>query len=99
PSGFVEARIGASPHGQGLRTTLAQIVADELGVAPEMIKVTHGDTDRTPYGFGTFASRSLVIAGGATLMAARKVGAKLRVMAGPLLQGAGPQIPAEAGGP
>ena len=66
PSGFVEARIGASPHGQGLRTTLSQIVADELGIAPDRIKVVHGDTDRTPYGWGTFASRSLVIAGGAT---------------------------------
>ena len=61
PSGFVEARIGASPHGQGLRTTLAQIIADELGIAPRAIKVIHGDTDRTPYGWGTFASRSLVI--------------------------------------
>src|SRR5262249_53093076 len=66
PSGFVEARIGASPHGQGLRTTLSQIIADELGTSPERIKIVHGDTDRTPYGWGTFASRSLVIAGGAT---------------------------------
>jgi carbon-monoxide dehydrogenase large subunit len=97
PSGFVEARIGASPHGQGLRTTLAQIVADELGVAPDVIKITHGDTDRTPYGFGTFASRSLVIAGGATLMAARKVGAKLRVMAGHLLEAAADDIVLEGG--
>src|SRR5260370_20309611 len=64
PSGFVEARIGASPHGQGLRTTLSQIIADELGTSPERIKIVHGDTDRTPYGWGTFASRSLVIAGG-----------------------------------
>jgi len=97
PSGFVEARIGASPHGQGLRTTLAQIVADELGVAPERIKVTHGDTDRTPYGFGTFASRSLVIAGGATLLAARKVGARLRMMAGHLLEAAANDIVLERG--
>jgi carbon-monoxide dehydrogenase large subunit len=92
PSGFVEARIGASPHGQGLRTTLAQIVADELGVTPERIKITHGDTDRTPYGFGTFASRSLVIAGGATLLAARKISAKLRIMAGHLLEAAADDI-------
>ena len=77
PSGFVEARIGSSPHGQGLRTTLAQIIADEIGVTPDMIKVVHGDTDRAPYGWGTFASRSLVISGGATLIAARKVRAKL----------------------
>jgi aerobic carbon-monoxide dehydrogenase large subunit len=97
PSGFVEARIGASPHGQGLRTTLAQIAADELGIAPGMIRITHGDTDRTPYGFGTFASRSLVIAGGATLMAARKVGAKLRVMAGHLLEAAAHDIVLERG--
>src|SRR5204862_4930393 len=53
PSGFVEARIGASPHGQGLRTTLAQIIADELGIEPDRVAVVHGDTDRTPYGFGT----------------------------------------------
>ena len=86
PSGFVEARIGASPHGQGLRTTLAQIIADEVGVAPERIRVVHGDTDRTPYGFGTFASRSLVIAGGATLLAARKVKTKLLKIASHLLE-------------
>jgi carbon-monoxide dehydrogenase large subunit len=86
PSGFIEARIGASPHGQGLRTTLAQIIADELGTSPDRIKIVHGDTDRTPYGWGTFASRSLVIAGGAALMAARKVRAKLTRMAGLLLE-------------
>jgi carbon-monoxide dehydrogenase large subunit len=88
PSGFVEARIGASPHGQGLATTLSQIVADELGLTPDRIRITHGDTDRTPYGFGTFASRSLVIAGGATLMAARKVGSRVRAIAGHLLEAA-----------
>jgi aerobic carbon-monoxide dehydrogenase large subunit len=86
PSGFVEARIGCSPHGQGLRTTLAQIIADELGITPEMIKVVHGDTDRTPYGWGTFGSRSLVISGGATLIAARKVRAKLLKIASHLLE-------------
>jgi aerobic carbon-monoxide dehydrogenase large subunit len=92
PSGFVEARIGSSPHGQGLRTTLAQIVADELGIAPERIKVVHGDTDRAPYGWGTFASRSLVIAGGATLIAARKLRAKLLMMASQLLEAAADDV-------
>src|SRR3954454_11789128 len=62
PSGFVEARIGASPHGQGLKTALAQLLADEIGVAPDNIRVVSGDTDRTPYGWGTFASRAAVIA-------------------------------------
>ena len=88
PSGFVEARIGSSPHGQGLRTTLAQIIADEIGVTPDVIKVVHGDTDRAPYGWGTFASRSLVISGGATLIAAQKVRAKLIKIASHMLEAA-----------
>jgi len=88
PSGFVEARIGSSPHGQGLRTTLAQIIADEIGVTPEIIKIVHGDTDTSPYGWGTFASRSLVISGGATLMAAQKVRAKLIKIASRMLEAA-----------
>src|SRR5215831_10555867 len=96
PSGFIEARIGASPHGQGLRTTLSQIVADEIGTSPDRIKVVHGDTDRTPYGWGTFASRSLVIAGGASLLAARKVRAKLTTMAGILLEASADDIVLEA---
>jgi aerobic carbon-monoxide dehydrogenase large subunit len=86
PSGFIEARIGASPHGQGLRTALAQIIADELGVEPQAVRIIHGDTDRTPYGWGSFASRSLVISGGATLIAAQKVRAKLIRIAGHMLE-------------
>src|SRR6185312_17053702 len=97
PSGFVEARIGASPHGQGLHTTLAQIIADELGVTPDVIKVVHGDTDRSPYGWGTFASRSLVISGGATLIAARKVRAKLLKLASHVLEAAEDDIVIEDG--
>src|SRR5262245_39805298 len=96
PSGFIEARICASPHGQGLRTTLSQIIADELGSTPDRIKVVHGDTDRTPYGWGTFASRALVIAGGASLLAAQKVRAKLTTMAGHLLEASPKDIVLEA---
>jgi carbon-monoxide dehydrogenase large subunit len=97
PSGYIELRIGASPHGQGLRTTLAQLVADELGLSPDRIKVVHGDTDRTPYGWGTFASRSLVIAGGASVLAARKVRAKLKKIASRLLEAAADDIVLEDG--
>ena len=86
PSGAVEARIGSSPHGQGLATTLAQIVADTIGVLPAQVRVVHGDTDRTPYGWGTFASRSLVISGGAATLAARKMREKLLTIAGDLLE-------------
>jgi carbon-monoxide dehydrogenase large subunit len=97
PSGYVEARIGSSPHGQGLRTSLAQIIADEIGVTPDVIKVTHGDTDRSPYGWGTFGSRSLVISGGATLIAARKVRAKLLTIASHMLEAAPGDIVLENG--
>jgi carbon-monoxide dehydrogenase large subunit len=97
PSGFVELRIGSSPHGQGLRTTLAQIVADELGLEPSRIKVVHGDTDRTPYGWGTFASRSLVICGGATLIAAQNMRAKLLKIASHILEAEAGDIVLEDG--
>jgi carbon-monoxide dehydrogenase large subunit len=88
PSGQVEARIGASPHGQGLATTLAQLIADAIGVLPANVRVVHGDTDRTPYGWGTFASRSLVIAGGAATLAAQKLREKLLTIASDLLEAA-----------
>ncbi|MGI9417727.1 MAG: xanthine dehydrogenase family protein molybdopterin-binding subunit [Geminicoccaceae bacterium] len=97
PSGDVEIRTGASPHGQGLNTTLAQIVADELGIEPERIRVIHGDTDRTPYGWGTFASRSLVIAGGAAKLAAQALGERLKLAAARLLQSVAADIRLEGG--
>jgi carbon-monoxide dehydrogenase large subunit len=86
PSGSVEVKIGASPHGQGLKTSLAQLIADELGIEPRAVKVTSGDTDATPYGWGTFASRSMVIAGGACKLAAGKVATKLKWIAATLLE-------------
>jgi carbon-monoxide dehydrogenase large subunit len=97
PSGLVEARIGASPHGQGLATTLAQLIADEVGVAPGDVRVVHGDTDRTPYGWGTFASRSLVISGGASTLAARKIREKLLTVASHVLEAAPEDIVLENG--
>jgi carbon-monoxide dehydrogenase large subunit len=97
PSGFVEARIGASPHGQGLATTLAQLIADELGLEPARIRIVHGDTDRTPYGWGTFASRSLVIAGGACKLAAERLSSRLAALAGHLLEAEASDIVLEGG--
>ena len=99
PSGRVEARIGASPHGQGLRTTLAQLIADEVGITPHEVRIVHGDTDRTPYGWGTFASRSLVISGGATLLAAQKIRHKLLTIASHVLEAAPGDIVLEDGKP
>ncbi|KWX68228.1 xanthine dehydrogenase family protein molybdopterin-binding subunit [Mycobacterium sp. NAZ190054] len=81
PSGGLTLRIGASPHGQGLKTTLAQVVCDELGMRPDQVRVIASDTDATPYGWGSFASRAMVIAGGASLIAARDLAERLRTLA------------------
>ena len=88
PSGQVEARIGASPHGQGLETSLAQLIADELGIAPQEIKIIHGDTSRTPFGFGSFASRGMVLSGGAAKMAATNLRTRLAAIASGALEAA-----------
>ncbi len=88
PSGNVEARLGANPHGQGLGTSLAQLIADELGVEPGTVRIVHGDTDRTPYGWGTFASRSLVIAGGAAKLASGILRSKIAAIAADQLEAA-----------
>jgi carbon-monoxide dehydrogenase large subunit len=85
-TGKVLLTIGASPHGQGTATALAQIVADELGMVPDDVAVQHGDTAMIPFGVGTYASRNAVVAGSATLVAARAVRAKARRMAAHLLE-------------
>lgn len=81
PSARLTLRIGASPHGQGLKTTLAQVVGDELGLEPRDVRVIASDTDATPYGWGSFASRAMVMAGGASLMASRELADRLRTLA------------------
>ena len=86
PSGNLVLRIGASPHGQGLRTTLSQVLADELGIDPRRVRVVHSDTDATPYGWGTFASRSMVIAGGATKLAGAKLAEQIKLIASSMLE-------------
>ncbi|MBB2990310.1 carbon-monoxide dehydrogenase large subunit [Mycolicibacterium iranicum] len=87
PSGGLTLRIGASPHGQGLKTALAQVVCDELGMRPDQVRVIAGDTDATPYGWGSYASRAMVIAGGASLTAARDLAERIRGLAADRLGG------------
>ncbi len=80
--GSVEVAIGLTSQGQGHQTVFAQIVADELGVPFESVRVTTGDTRRFGYAVGTFASRAAVMSGSAVALAARAVRAKaLRVAA------------------
>jgi len=86
PAGTVTAVFGIASHGQGLETTLAQVVADELGVPIETVRVLHGDTALSPYGTGTYASRSTVLAGGAGILAGRDVREKTLRIAAHLLE-------------
>ena len=86
PSGKAVLKIGSKTQGQGHETTFAQIVAHELGIPAKDILVQHGDTDNTPFGMGTYASRSTPTAGAATAMVSRKVRAKAKKLAAHLLE-------------
>jgi carbon-monoxide dehydrogenase large subunit len=77
PSGFVTVHMSTHSHGQGHETTMAQLVADKLTLPVENVRVVLGDTAATPYGHGTFASRSAVLGGGACVQAASKLRDKL----------------------
>ncbi|RVT74211.1 xanthine dehydrogenase family protein molybdopterin-binding subunit [Agrobacterium sp. CNPSo 2736] len=76
-TGAITAAFGISSHGQGLETTLAQVIVDELGCKLEDIEVKHGDSALVPMASGTYASRSAVLGGGAATLAARVVKAKV----------------------
>jgi carbon-monoxide dehydrogenase large subunit len=78
--------VGIQSHGQGLETALSQIAAQELGIDPARIAVRHGDTESTAFGFGTFASRSMVMSGGAVARASRILRDKMTRIGAHLLQ-------------
>ena len=86
PSGAVTVLTGVTDQGQGTRTALAQIVADELGVPLEAVAVLSGDTGMVPYGGGTWASRGMPIGGSATLLAVRALRDRVRRVAAALLE-------------
>jgi aerobic carbon-monoxide dehydrogenase large subunit len=97
PTGKAILKIGVKTQGQGHETTFAQIVAEELGIPPEDVLVQHGDTDNTPYGLGTYASRSTPVGGAATAMVCRKLHAKARKIAAHLLEAAEEDLEWSAG--
>jgi carbon-monoxide dehydrogenase large subunit len=86
PTGKAILKISVQTQGQGHETTFAQIVAEEIGIQPEDVKVMHGDTDNTPYGLGTYASRSTPVSGAATAMVTRRVREKAAKIAAHLLE-------------
>ncbi|MGI8800883.1 MAG: molybdopterin cofactor-binding domain-containing protein, partial [Solirubrobacteraceae bacterium] len=86
PSGKAVVSISAQTQGQGHETTFAQIVAEELGIPPEDVTVRHGDTDKSPYGLGTYGSRSTPVSGAAVAVVSRKVRDKARLIAATMLE-------------
>ena len=86
PTGKAILKLGVKSQGQGHHTTFAQIVAEELGIPAGDVEVEEGDTDNTPYGLGTYASRSTPTAGAATAVISRKLRDKARRLAAHLLE-------------
>jgi aerobic carbon-monoxide dehydrogenase large subunit len=99
PTGKAQLSISVQSQGQGHETTFAQIVAEELGIPPEDIDVVHGDTDTTPYGLGTYGSRSTPVSGAATALVARKVRERARIVAAAMLEAAPQDLEWEKGPP
>ncbi|HEY6032203.1 MAG TPA: aerobic carbon-monoxide dehydrogenase large subunit, partial [Gaiellaceae bacterium] len=97
PTGKAILKLGVKSQGQGHETTFAQIVSEELGIPAEDIEVMEGDTDNTPYGLGTYASRSTPVAGAATAVIARTLRAKAQKLAAHLLECAEEDVEWNAG--
>ncbi len=97
PTGKAQLAISVQSQGQGHETTFAQIVAEELGIPPEDVEVIHGDTDNTPYGLGTYGSRSTPVSGAATAIVARKVRDRARLVAAAMLEVAAEDLEWERG--
>jgi carbon-monoxide dehydrogenase large subunit len=96
-TGGVTASFGVASHGQGLETTLAQVVAEHLGASFDDIRVVHGDSAAVPGATGTYASRSMVLAGGAATLAAQAVREKVLNAASYLLEASAADLVAENG--
>jgi carbon-monoxide dehydrogenase large subunit len=86
PTGKAVVRLSVKTQGQGHETTFAQIVAEEIGIPPEDIEVIHGDTDNTPFGLGTYGSRSTPVSGAAAALVTRKVRDKAQIIASGMLE-------------
>jgi carbon-monoxide dehydrogenase large subunit len=97
PTGKAVVRIGVQSQGQGHETTFAQIVAEEVGIPPEDIEVIHGDTDQTPFGLGTYGSRSTPVSGAAVAMVARKIRDKAKIVAATMLEASADDLEWEKG--
>ena len=96
-TGAVTVFTGTSPHGQGLETTMAQIVADRLGTDPQNVEIIHGDTGTGPQGLGTYGSRSTAVGGESVARATAKIADKARQIVAHQLEAAVDDIELAAG--
>ena len=88
PDGSVRVAVGLSAFGQGAETTAAQLAADALGVSPADVTVVLGDTERAPYGLGSWGSRGAMMLTGAVMLASERLMAKARAIAAHMLEAA-----------
>jgi len=86
PTGSVTVFTGTHSHGQGHETTFSQLVSDTLGIPIENVEVSHGDTNKIPFGMGTYGSRSLAVGGSALVKAMDKIIAKSKRIAAHLME-------------
>jgi carbon-monoxide dehydrogenase large subunit len=86
PTGKAQIRLSVQSQGQGHETTFAQIVSHELGLPPEDVQVINGDTDNTPFGLGTYGSRSTPVSGAAAAVVAQRVREKAKIVAATALE-------------
>src|SRR5207248_9196813 len=96
-TGAVTVYTGTSPHGQGIETAFAQIVADKLGVDPQVVEVIHGDTGTGPEGRNTYGSRSLAVGGEALARCTDKIAEKARAIVAHNLEAAPEDIDLSGG--
>ncbi|NYZ12189.1 xanthine dehydrogenase family protein molybdopterin-binding subunit [Azospirillum sp. RWY-5-1] len=97
PTGSVTVFTGSHSHGQGHETTFAQLVADRFGLPIENIEIVHGDTNKVPFGMGTYGSRSLAVGGSALVKAMDKVERKAKKIAAHLMEAAEADIEVKDG--
>lgn len=86
PTGKAVLRVSCQSQGQGHETTFAQIVGQELGIPADDVEVVHGDTDQTPFGLGTYGSRSTPVSGAAAALVSRKVRDRAKIVAAAMLE-------------
>jgi carbon-monoxide dehydrogenase large subunit len=96
-NGHLEIRVGTHSHGQGHETTFAQIAHEVLGVKIDDIKILQGDTLYAPFSTGTYASRSIVMGGGAVAQASRELGERIKRIGAWLMQADAAEVHIEDG--